>query len=115
VDRDPHVPHSWEAGLPFDETTRTLLCSDLFSHLGEPETLNGEAVVERALESEQAVRFTSLTPSTAPTMRRLADLAPETVATMHGGTLWGDGRAAMLALAQGDEALFNAAIQTPRG
>jgi hypothetical protein len=48
-------------------------------------------------------------------MRRLAVLAPETVATMHGGTLWGDGRAAMLAFAVGDGALFNAAIQTPGG
>jgi len=30
----PHVPHAWEAGVLFDETTRTLLCGDLFTHGG---------------------------------------------------------------------------------
>ena len=27
----PHVPHGWDAGLFFDETEKTLFCSDLFS------------------------------------------------------------------------------------
>ena len=31
----PHVPHCWEAGLLFEETHRTLLCSDLFHQLGD--------------------------------------------------------------------------------
>ncbi|HEX8772612.1 MAG TPA: hypothetical protein VF735_03335 [Pyrinomonadaceae bacterium] len=35
----PHVPHGWDAGLFFDETDRTLLCSDLFFHPGDPEPL----------------------------------------------------------------------------
>ena len=26
----PHVPHGWDAGMLFEETHRTLLCSDLF-------------------------------------------------------------------------------------
>ena len=26
----PHVPHGWDAGVIFDETTRTLFCGDLF-------------------------------------------------------------------------------------
>ena len=30
----PHVPHNWEAGLWFDETTSTLLAGDLFTHVG---------------------------------------------------------------------------------
>ena len=30
----PHVPHGWEARVLFEETTGTLLCGDLFSHLG---------------------------------------------------------------------------------
>src|ERR1700744_1033376 len=37
----PHVPHGWEAGLLFEETTGTLLCGDLFTHPG-----NGPAVTE---------------------------------------------------------------------
>ena len=31
----PHVPHCWEAGLLFEETQRTLLCSDLFHQSGD--------------------------------------------------------------------------------
>ena len=31
----PHVPHNWEAGLWFDETTSTLLAGDLLTHTGQ--------------------------------------------------------------------------------
>ena len=31
----PHVPHAWEARVLFEETTRTLLCGDLFTHTGD--------------------------------------------------------------------------------
>ena len=31
----PHVPHAWEARVLFEETTQTLLCGDLFTHLGD--------------------------------------------------------------------------------
>ena len=30
----PHVPHGWDAGLYFEETTGTLLCGDLFTAIG---------------------------------------------------------------------------------
>src|SRR4051812_35925065 len=30
----PHVPHGWDAGVLFEETSRTLLCGDLFTHTG---------------------------------------------------------------------------------
>ena len=30
----PHVPHAWEAGIIYDETTRTLFCGDLFTQTG---------------------------------------------------------------------------------
>src|SRR4029077_2935386 len=30
----PHVPHNWEAGLWFDETSSTLLCGDLMAQAG---------------------------------------------------------------------------------
>ena len=31
----PHVPHGWEAGVLYEETTGTLLCGDLFTQLGD--------------------------------------------------------------------------------
>jgi len=40
----PHVPHGWEARVIFEETTATLLCGDLFTHMG-----NGPALVETDL------------------------------------------------------------------
>ncbi|MGB5197473.1 MAG: MBL fold metallo-hydrolase, partial [Candidatus Deferrimicrobium sp.] len=34
-----HLPHSWDAGMLFEETDRTLFVSDLFLHGGEVEPL----------------------------------------------------------------------------
>jgi hypothetical protein len=31
------APHGWDAGVMFEETGRTLLCSDLFTHFGAVE------------------------------------------------------------------------------
>jgi hypothetical protein len=27
----PHIPHGWDAGVLYEETSRTLLCGDLFT------------------------------------------------------------------------------------
>ena len=35
----PHIPHGWEAGVLFEETTGTLLCGDLFTQLGDEPAL----------------------------------------------------------------------------
>jgi flavorubredoxin len=29
----PHVPHGWDAGVIYEENSRTLFCGDLFTHL----------------------------------------------------------------------------------
>lgn len=42
---------------------------------------------------------TGLTPATAPTIRRLATLAPRTLALMHGSSFTGDCARALAALA----------------
>ncbi len=42
---------------------------------------------------------TCLTPHTAPTIRRLAELEPTTLAIMHGASYNGDASKALLALA----------------
>lgn len=46
--RTPLMPHSWEAGLTFEETTGTLLCSDIGYHWGDVEVTTEESIVERA-------------------------------------------------------------------
>jgi flavorubredoxin len=96
----PHVPHGWEARVLFEETTGTLLCGDLFTHLGDGAPLTSDDVVGPAAEAEDVFRATCLTPTTGPTIRRLADLAPRTLAVMHGSSYSGDGRDALLRLAE---------------
>src|SRR5262249_59018066 len=56
-------------------------------------------IVGPAAAAEDAFRATCLTPSTAPTIRRLAALAPRTLALMHGSSFTGDCAAALAALA----------------
>lgn len=48
----PHVPHGWEAGVLFEETTGTLLGGDLFTHLGDGPALTEGDIVGPAEEAE---------------------------------------------------------------
>jgi flavorubredoxin len=101
----PHVPHGWEAQVIFDETTGTLFCGDLFSQIGAPPALVHDVdLVGPALATEDIFGATALTPTTAPTLRALADLEPRTLALMHGPAYAGDGRQALLDLADAYEA-----------
>ena len=102
----PHVPHGWEARVLFEETTSTLLCGDLFAHVGNGAPLTTSDIVEPALRAEAMFRSTALTPDTAPVMRRLGDLHPSTLALMHGSSYKGDGATALRELAHGYEARF---------
>jgi len=95
----PHVPHGWEARVLFEETTQTLLCGDLFTHLGDGPPLTSDDVVVPAMEAEAVFRASSLAPETANVMRRLGDLEPKTLALMHGSSFSGDGKRALYDLA----------------
>jgi flavorubredoxin len=87
----PHVPHGWEAGVLFEETTSTLLCGDLFTQLGDGPALTEDSPMEPTIAAEDAFGYSSLAPSTATTIERLAALAPSTLASMHGPAHTGDG------------------------
>ena len=101
----PHVPHCWDAGLFFEETDRTLLCSDLFFQPGDPAPVTEADVVEAATAAIREGAKGPLandmpyTPYTDATLRRLAALEPRTLAVMHGSSFRGDGRRALLELA----------------
>jgi flavorubredoxin len=95
----PHVPHGWEARVLYEETTGTLLCGDLFTHFGDVPALVEDDIVGPAAVAEDVFKATCLTPDTGPTIRRLADLKPRTLALMHGSSFTGDCQAALLALA----------------
>jgi flavorubredoxin len=102
----PHVPHGWEAQLLYEEATGTLLCGDLFSQVGAGPAITTSDVVEPALAAEQMFHQSSLAPHTAATLRQLGDLSPTTLATMHGTSFRGDGKAALYDLAAGYEELI---------
>ena len=101
----PHVPHCWEAGMLFEEVHGTLLCSDLFTHSGDTESMTTSDVVgpaRRALvqfESGPLANAYPFTRQTEPTLNALADLEPNTLATMHGAAYQGDGARALRDLA----------------
>lgn len=101
----PHVPHGWEAQVLFEETTGTLLCGDLFSHVGAPPALTTDDVVDPAMAAEEMFHATALAPHTAQTLRSLGDLEPTTLAIMHGSSFQGDGRKAFYELATAYESL----------
>ncbi|MEO6026005.1 MAG: MBL fold metallo-hydrolase [Candidatus Binatia bacterium] len=101
----PQLPHGWDAGLFFDETERTLLCSDLFFQPGDCEPLIEDDIVTRA---RAAIEFglgsplandLPYTAHTDPMLQRLAALEPRTLAVMHGSSFRGDGGNAIRHLA----------------
>jgi flavorubredoxin len=95
----PHLPHGWDAGLLFEETTSTLFCSDLFAHGGDGAAVTRDDLVDRAIASEERSQSMSLTPATVPTLRRLAALAPRRLGVMHGSSFAGDAAASLNSLA----------------
>jgi len=101
----PHVPHCWEAGLLFEETERTLLCSDLFHQAGNVEPTTESDVIARCrdvlVEYQQGplANYLPYSTLTDPTLKRLAALQPKRLATMHGSVYVGDGRQALHDLA----------------
>ncbi len=87
----PHTPHGWDAGVLYEESTRTLLCGDLFTQLGDGPALIDGDVVGPAIAAEDLFKYSSLSPGMGTTIRDLAKLSPRTLALMHGPSFSGDG------------------------
>ena len=90
----PHVPHAWESGVVFEETSGILFCGDLFTQFGSQAT-TWDDIVPAAIAAEESFHSSSVGPATAPTLRRLAELKPATLALMHGPTFFGEGADAL--------------------
>lgn len=95
----PHTPHGWDAGVIYEESTGTLFCGDLFTQHGDGPPLVEDDVVGPAIASEDIIGYSALNPGMGATIRGLAELAPCTLALMHGPAFRGDGAAALDALA----------------
>jgi len=96
----PHLPHAWECGYLFEESTATLFCGDLFTQPGadHPPLTRGDI-----LEPSEAFRgkmdYYSHTKNARTLLDRLASTQPRTLACMHGSAWEGDGAGLLRALA----------------
>lgn len=107
----PHVPHGWDAGVIFEETTKTLFVGDLFSHYGRPAPVTRSEIVTQAMATNDTTYSTSLGPTTAPTIRKLAELKPSMLALMHGSSFEGDGALQLNGLADGYDTRLRAMME----
>jgi flavorubredoxin len=93
--RSPHLPHGWDAGVLFEETRKTLFCSDLFHHFGDVAPVTSSDLIGPARQAMQAMQsgpladYMPYTSQTEGVLRGLAALKPETLAVMHGSSYIG--------------------------
>jgi flavorubredoxin len=100
----PHLPHGWDAGVMFEESDKTLLCSDLFHQNGDLIALTDKDILEAHksamlfYESGPLMEYTPYSPKTQGMLYELAALKPKTLATMHGSSFSGDCSKALMEL-----------------
>jgi hypothetical protein len=82
----------------------------LFAHLGNPPALTDGDIIGPAMAAEDLFHQTSLGPTTAPTIRKLAQLKPRLLAAMHGASFAGDGATALNALGDHYDLRLRAAL-----
>jgi hypothetical protein len=79
----------------FEETKKTLFCSDLFHHFGDVEPITTSDLIDptrKAMVQLQQGPLEGYMPYTRKTegvLRSLAELKPETLAVMHGSSYRG--------------------------
>ena len=98
----PHLPHGWDAGVLFEETTRTLFSSDLLGHAGDVSPTTDSDIVGRfqgatkTFQEGPLANYMPYTPHTEAQIRDLASLRPRICAPMHGSAFVGNGEKALL-------------------
>ena len=101
----PQLPHGWDAGVLFEETRRTLFCSDLFHQNGNVEPLATASLMDRcqqvlsAYQTGPLANYVPFTANTETILKGLASLNAKTLAVMHGSSFAGDCGAAFHELA----------------
>lgn len=103
--RSPHIPHGWDAGVLFEETRKTLFCSDLFHHFGNAAPLTTSDLIEptrlamQRLNQGPLAGYMPYTQQTPGVLQSLAELKPQTLAVMHGSSYSGHGDEQLTGLA----------------
>lgn len=111
--RSPHLPHGWDAGVLFEETRRTLFCSDLFHHFGNVAPVTSSDLVEpsraamRQMQQGPLSGYIPYTRQTESVLRSLAELKPATLAVMHGSSFAGPADRQLTGLAGAIREMFD--------
>jgi flavorubredoxin len=93
--RSPHIPHGWDAGVLFEESRKTLFCSDLFHHFGNVVPVTSSDLIEPTQQAMQLMQqgplagYMPYTRQTEGVLSSLAKLEPATLAVMHGSSYSG--------------------------
>jgi flavorubredoxin len=95
----PHLPHGWECGFLFEETTQTLFCGDLFTQGGEKHPpITDHDILEPSEVFRGHLDYFSHCKNAPVLVERLAATNPKTLACMHGPAWRGDGASILRAL-----------------
>jgi flavorubredoxin len=95
--RSPHLPHGWDAGVLFEETRKTLFCSDLFHHFGNVAPVTSSDLIDPSRQAMLRLQqgplegYIPYTRQSEGVLRSLAELKPQTLAVMHGSSYVGEG------------------------
>ena len=96
----PHLPHGWECGFMFDETSGTLFCGDLFTQPGSQGPALTESDILGPSEGFRHVMdYYAHSTNTRALIDKLAAANPTAMACMHGSAWRGDGAQLLRALA----------------
>lgn len=95
----PHVPHGWDCGVLYDETTGTLLCGDLFTQGGSHTPAVTESDILGPSEHfRKPLDYFAHAVATGGILEKLAAFNPKLLACQHGSAYRGNGAAMLRAL-----------------
>ncbi len=97
----PHLPHGWECGYLFEESTATLLCGDLFTQPGaDHPALTRDDILAPSEAMRRAMDYYAHGRDAPQLLEKLAATSPRMLACMHGRAYEGDGAALLRELAR---------------
>lgn len=97
----PHLPHGWDCGYLFEESTATLLCGDLLTQPGSGlPALTRDDILAPSEAMRRSLDYYAHGRDQPRLLEKLAATTPRLLACMHGQAYEGDGAALLRALSR---------------